>query len=110
VALGVLAFGALVFGALAFDALVFGAPGDSGSGRGLPTCGVVCARDPCVPGGVFAGGGTGLAAARGDARSGVPRSGAPCWDRGARPGPNTKTWPTEMRKSAPMLFHRAKSR
>jgi hypothetical protein len=26
------------------------------------------------------------------------------------PGPNKSTWPTEMRNSDPMLFHRARSR
>jgi hypothetical protein len=64
---------------------------DSGSGRGLPTCG------GRIAGG---GGGAGLGAARG-----APRAGD-----GTPRGPNTKTWPTEIRKSAPMLFHRAKSR
>ena len=82
----------VVFGALtamggfgAFDELV---PADSGSGRGLLTCGAGVLREP---GGLgepaVAGAGTGLGAACGAAR----------WDGGSLPGPNTKTWPTEMR-------------
>jgi hypothetical protein len=95
---------ALPFCAPAFGAPAFGAAAaNSGSGRGLLTCGV--AEDGgIVEGGIagvgIAAAGAGLGAARGVARSGD----------GALPGPNTKTWPTEMRKSAPMLFHRAKSR
>ena len=86
------AFGAPVaFGALtplggfgAFDELV---PADSGSGRGLLTCGAGVLRklglgDPAV-----AGAGAGLGAACGATR----------WGGGSLPGPNTKTWPTEMR-------------
>jgi hypothetical protein len=82
----------VVFGALtalggfgAFDELV---PADSGSGRGLLTCGGGVLRevgglaDPAV-----AGTGAGLGAGCGAAR----------WDGGSRPGPNTKTCPTEMR-------------
>jgi hypothetical protein len=80
-----------VFGALtalggfgAFDEPV----ADSGSGRGLLTCGTGVLRevgglgDPAV-----AGAGAGLGAACGAGR----------WDGGSLPGPNTKTWPTEMR-------------
>jgi hypothetical protein len=95
---------ALPFGAPEFGAPVFGAAAaGSGSGRGLLTCGVAEGGD-VVEGGVAGGGitaaGAGLGAAWGVARSGDA----------ALPGPNTKTWPTEMRKSAPMLFHRANSR
>jgi hypothetical protein len=84
---GPVAFGALTalggFGA--FDELV---PADSGSGRGLLTCGAGVLRelggmgDPAV-----VGTGAGLGAA----------CGATGWDGGSLPGPNTKTWPTEMR-------------
>jgi hypothetical protein len=84
---GPVAFGALTalggFGA--FDELV---TADSGSGRGLLTCGAGVLRelggmgDPAV-----AGAGAGLGAACGATR----------WDGGSLPGPNTKTWPTEMR-------------
>jgi hypothetical protein len=82
--------------------------GDSGSGRGLLTWGASCAAEPTLPGpGITVVGpdlgpgvGPGIGAARGTLLSGG----------GARPGPSTKTWPTEMWKSAPMLFHRAKSR
>jgi hypothetical protein len=87
---GAVVFGAPVaFGALtalggfgAFDELV---PADSGSGRGLLTCGTGVLRelgDPAV-----AGAGAGLGAA----------CGATDRDGGSLPGPNTKTWPTEMR-------------
>jgi hypothetical protein len=82
----------VVFGALtalggfgAFDELV---PADSGSGRGLLTCGAGVLRelgglgDPAV-----AGAGAGLGAACGATR----------WDGDSLAGPNTKTWPTEMR-------------
>ena len=77
-----------------------GAPpaADSGSGRGLLTCGDIA--DGAVDAPVDGTAGAGLAAACGVLVSGD----------GSRPGPNTKTCPTEMRKSAPMLFHRAKSR
>jgi hypothetical protein len=75
-----------------------GAPpaADSGSGRGLLTCGDIAGGmvDAPVDG-----------PADGTAGAGFLVSGD-----GSRPGPNTKTCPTEMRKSAPMLFHRAKSR
>jgi hypothetical protein len=78
--------------------------GDSGSGRGLPTWGVPCAPEPALPGagitGVGPDLGPGVGAARGTLLSGD----------GARPEPSTKTWPTEIWKSPPMLFHRAKSR
>jgi hypothetical protein len=75
--------------------------GDSGSGRGLPTWGVSCAAEPTLPvAGVGPDLDPGVGAARGTLLSGD----------GARPGPSTKTWPTEIWKSAPMLFHRAKSR
>jgi hypothetical protein len=63
-------------------------PADSGSGRGLFTCGAGILRelgglgDPAV-----AGAGAGLGAACGATR----------WDGGSLPGSNTKTWPTEMR-------------
>ena len=63
-------------------------PADSGSGRGLLTCGAGVLRelgglaDPAV-----AGAGAGLGAGCGAAR----------WDGGSLPGPNSKTWPTEMR-------------
>jgi hypothetical protein len=84
---GPVAFGALTAlgGFDAFDELV---PADSGSGRGLLTCGAGVLRelgglgDPAV-----AGAGAGLGAA----------CGATGWDGGSLPGPNTKTWPTEMR-------------
>jgi hypothetical protein len=96
-----LAFGAPAFGAPAFDA----AGAKSGSGRGLLTRGV--AEDGgIVDGGIADEGIAGDGAAAGFcAARGVERSVG-----GALPGPNTKTWPTEMRKSAPILFHRAKSR
>jgi hypothetical protein len=84
---GPVEFGALTaldgFGA--FDELV---TADSESGRGLLTCGAGVLRelggmgDPAV-----AGAGAGLGAACGATR----------WDGGSLPGPNTKTWPTEMR-------------
>jgi hypothetical protein len=68
----------------------------------LLTCGVP--EDDGIDGSITRGGdaavGAGLGAALGVAR----------WGDGAPPGPNTKTWPTEMRKSAPMSFHRATSR
>ena len=101
-------FSVLALGALEAGTLGFVAPtaADSGSGRGLLTCGVVVDGDTAGGGG--AGGGTaGLGAGVGaglDAVRGVARSGD------GAPGPNAKTWPTEMRKSPPMLFHRAKSR
>jgi hypothetical protein len=70
----------------------------------LLTCGV--AEDGgIVDGGIVAGGTAAVGAGFGAVRGGAARS-----RDGALPGPNTKTWPTEMRKSAPMLFHRAKSR
>jgi len=49
-----------------------------------------------------------LCALAGGAGSGLslPTRGAAC----PSPGPNKRTWPTEMRKSDPMLFHRARSR
>ena len=112
---GALLPGALVPGALVLGALALAVPvlalralepdplalaRDSGRGRGLPTCGTFCARELAVSGAGIAGGDGGLGAARG-----APRS-----DDGVLPGPNSKIWPTEMRKSAPMLFHRAKSR
>jgi hypothetical protein len=98
---------ALAFGAPAFGAPAFGAA-KSGSGRGLLTRGVAedggivdgGVADEGIAGGGAAAVGAGFCAARGVARS----------VGGALPGPNTKTWPTEMRKSAPILFHRAKSR
>jgi hypothetical protein len=107
------AFGTPAFDAPAFDAPAFGAAAaKSGSGRGLLTRGVAEDRG-IVDGGIVDGGiadegiagdgaavGAGFCAARGVARS----------VGGALPGPNAKTWPTEMRKSAPILFHRAKSR
>jgi hypothetical protein len=90
--------------AVPVDAPAFGAAAaNSGRGRGLLTCGV--AEDGGIVDGGIAGGGTAAVGAGFGAARGVPRSGG-----GALPGPNTKTWPTEMRKSAPMLFHRAKSR
>jgi hypothetical protein len=79
------------------------APDDSGSGRGALTCGLSCACNRAaapVGGGVEAGVGAVRGAVRGAAR--------PAAD--SLPGPNTKTCPTEIRKSAPILFHRAKSR
>jgi len=102
--LDALAFGAPAFGAPVFGAPVFGAAAaKSGSGRGLLTRGVAedgGIADEGIAGGGAAAVGAGFCAARGGARS----------VGGALPGPNTKTWPTEMRKSAPILFHRAKSR
>jgi hypothetical protein len=67
----------------------------------LLTCGVA-GDGGIVEDGIAGGAGLGaaLCAALGAARGG----------NGAPPGPNTKTWPTEMRKSALMLFHRATSR
>ena len=62
--------------------------GGAGSGLSLPTRGAVCPSPPEVL----------------DDR-GISRSAG-----GALPGPNKSTWPTEMRKSDPMLFHRARSR
>jgi len=70
-----------------------GAPDDCGTVDGD-------IRDGGVAAGGTAADGAGLGATRGAALSGEE---APL-------GPNTKTWPTEMRKSAPTLFHRAKSR
>jgi len=108
-AFGAPAFGAPVFGAPAFGAPVFGAAAaKSGSGRGLLTRGVAedggivdgGVADEGIAGGGAAAVGVGFCAARGIARSAG----------GALPWPNTKTWPTEMRKSAPILFQRAKSR
>jgi hypothetical protein len=102
-------FDALAFGTPAFDAPAFGAAAaKSGSGRGLLTRGV--AEDGgIVDGGIadegIAGDGAAAVGAGFCAARGVVRSVG-----GALPGPNTKTWPTEMRKSAPILFHRAKSR
>jgi hypothetical protein len=96
-----LAFGAPAAGAPAVGAPAFGAAAPkSGSGRGLLTRGV--AEDGGIVDGGIAGDGAaaGFCAARGVERS----------VGGAPPGPNIKTWPTEMRKSAPILFHRAKSR
>jgi len=107
--LDALAFGAPAFGAPVFGAPAFGAAAaKSGSGRGLLTRGVAedggiadgGVADEDIAGGGDAAVGAGFCAARGGARSAG----------GALPGPNTKTWPTEMRKSAPILFHRAKSR
>jgi len=107
--LGALAFGAPEFGAPEFGASAFGAAAaKSGSGRGLLTRGVAedggivdgGAADGGIVGGGAAAVGAGFCAARGVARS----------VGGALPVPSTKTWPTEMRKSAPILFHRAKSR
>ena len=84
---GRVAFGAstALGGFGAFDEFV---PADSGSGRGLLTCGAGVPRalgglgDPGV-----AGTGVGLGAA----------CGAPGGDGGSLAGPNTNTWPTEMR-------------
>ena len=104
VALGVLAVAAVDAPAL------LGVPGklggpvpeDSGSGRGVLTCGVSCACDRAAAavggdvevgvGGVGVGGGAVRGAVRGAAR--------PAGD--SLPGPNTKTCPTEIRKSAPI--------
>jgi hypothetical protein len=103
------ALGTPAFDAPAFDAPAFGAAAaKSGSGRGLLTRGVAedggivdgGIADEGIAGDGAAAVGDGFCAARGVARS----------VGGALPGPNTKTWPTEMRKSAPILFHRAKSR
>ena len=69
-------------------ALLCALAGGAGSGLSLPTRGAACASP----------------AEEADDR-GVPRSVG-----GALPGPNKRTWPTEMRKSEPMLFHRARSR
>jgi hypothetical protein len=82
--------------------LVGPVPADSGSGRGMLTCGVSCVRDRAAAPGVDVGAGAGAVrgAVRGAAR--------PAGD--SLPGPKTKTCPTEIRKSAPMLFHRARSR
>jgi hypothetical protein len=69
-------------------------PADSGSGRGLLTCGAGVLRelgglgDPAA----VAGAAAGLAAA-----GLAPACGATRWDGSSLPGANTKTWPTEMR-------------
>ena len=69
----------------AFDKLV---PASSGSGRGLLTCGAGVLSELWGLGApAVAGAGAGLGAACGITRS----------DGGSLPGPNTKTWPTEMR-------------
>jgi hypothetical protein len=86
-----------VLGALTFGALALA--GGSVSGRGLPTCGISCVRERAVP---DADGTAGACGTRFGWGLGAMR--------GALPGPNIKTWPTEIRKSAPILFHRAKSR
>ena len=74
----------------AFDALV---PADSGSGRGLLTCGAGELRELGGFGGLddpaAAGAGAGLSAGAAGA--------AARWDGRSLPRPNTKTWPTEMR-------------
>jgi len=72
----------------------------------LLTCGV--AEDDGIDGGVARGGDAAVGAGLDAGLDAAP--GAARWGDGAPPGPNTKTWPTEMRKSAPMLFHRATSR
>jgi hypothetical protein len=89
-----------VFGALTFGALALA--GGSGSGRGLPTCAISCVRERAVPDADGTAGAAGACGTRFGWGLGAMR--------GALPGPNTKTWPTEIRKSAPILFHRAKSR
>jgi len=74
-------FGApAVFGAV--DEVV---PADSGSGRGLLTCGAGVLRKLGL--GDPAAAGAGLGAARGATR----------WDVDSPAGPSTRTWPTEMR-------------
>src|SRR5579863_3736201 len=96
-----------------------------GTGRGAPTRSVGHthfeaapievpaggAMDPLFDGtALLTGGGALLCALAGGAGSGLrlPTRGAACVS--PLPGPNKRTWPTEMRKSDPMLFHRARSR
>jgi len=84
--------------------LVGPVPADSGSGRGVLTCGVSCVRDRAAA----PGGGVGVGVGAGAVRGAVRGAARPAGD--SLPGPKTKTCPTEIRKSAPILFHRARSR